>query len=113
MPGGDVCSKTHTERAGQRLVYEPNTQGVDIFAGRTEWGAYESPSDGTVLGIIAAYKWDEILYVDTLSEKAQIFGVRERRALKRDESTSITSYLAITKDVDTVALLKDLPEVLE
>ena len=113
MPGGDVCSKTHTERAGQRLVYEPNTQGVDIFAGRTEWGAYESPSDGTVLGIIATYKWDEILYVDTLSEKAQIFGVRERRALKRDESTSITSYLAITKDVDTVALLKDLPEVLE
>lgn len=113
MPGGDVCSKVHTEKEGQRVVYEPHTHGVDIFAGRSNWGAYESPSDGTVLGIIAAYKWDEQMYVDTLSEKAQIFGVRERRALKRDESTNITSYLVITKDVGTVELLKDLPEVIE
>ena len=113
MPGGDLCSKVYTEKEGQRVAYEPHTQGADIFAGRSNWGVYESPSDGTVLGIIAAYKWDDILYVETLSEKAQIFGVRERRALRRDESTSITSYLVITQDVDTVELLKDLPEVIE
>ena len=113
MPGGDLCSKVYTEKEGQRVAYEPHAQGADIFTGRSNWGAYESPSDGTVLGIIAAYKWDDILYVETLSEKAQIFGVRERRALRRDESTSITSYLVITQDVDTVELLKDLPEVIE
>ncbi|MGY5864232.1 MAG: GNAT family N-acetyltransferase [Candidatus Thorarchaeota archaeon] len=111
MPGGNVCSKVHTVKEQQRLVYEPHTTGHDIFAGRSSWGAYESPSDGTVLGIISAYKWDEILYVDTLSEKAQIFGVRERRALKAGESTSLTGYLVISDNVDTVELLSDLPEV--
>ena len=113
MPGGDVCSIVHTEKERQRVIYEPHTKGVDMISGRSGWGAYESPTDGTVLGIISAYKWDDQMYVDTLSEKAQIFGVRERRALKRDESSSITGYLVITKDVDTVELLKDLPEVIE
>jgi hypothetical protein len=111
MPGGDACSTVHTEKEGKRVIYEPHTSGVDIYAGRSSWGAYESPSDGTVLGLISAYKWDEIIYVDTLSEKAQIFGSRERRVLKPKESTSLTSYLVITKDVDTVELLKDLPEI--
>jgi GNAT superfamily N-acetyltransferase len=113
IPGGDGLSKVHTEKDGQRLVYEPHTEGVDLLAGRSSWGAYESPSDGTILGIISAYKWDNMVYVDTLSEKAQIFGVRERRALKPYERTGITSYLVITDDVDTVELLKDLPEVIE
>ena len=113
MPGGDACSKVHTEKDGHRIVYEPHTEGVDVYAGRSSWGAYESPTDGTVLGIISAYKWDEMVYVDTLSEKAQIFGIRERRALKSDESTCLTSYLVITDNVDTVELLKDLPEVIE
>jgi GNAT superfamily N-acetyltransferase len=112
-PGGSALNKVHTTRDGKRMVYEPNIQGVDIYAGREGWGAYESPSDGTVLGIISAYKWDEIVYTDTLGEKAQLFGVRERRALKPDETTSIMSYLVIADDVDTVDLLKDLPEVLE
>jgi GNAT superfamily N-acetyltransferase len=112
-PGGDVLNKVHTTRDNKRIVYEPNTQGVDLFAGREGWGAYESPSNGTVLGIISAYKWDEILFTDTLGEKAQIFGLRERRALKPGETTSMTSYIVITQDVDTVELLKNLPEVIE
>jgi GNAT superfamily N-acetyltransferase len=113
MPGGDLCSKVHTVKEQQRLVYEPTTIGVDIFAGRSGWGAYESPSDGTVLGIISAYKWDETVYVDTLSEKAQIFGLRERRALKAGESTSLEGYLVISDSVDTIEKLSDLPERIE
>jgi len=112
-PGGTAVNRVHTERGGRRLVYEPTAQSVDIYAGRDAWGAYESPADGTVLGIISAYKWDELVYVDTLGEKAQFFGVRERRALNAGESTSLNSYLVITDDVDTVEALKDLPEVVE
>lgn len=112
-PGGTALNRVHTIKDNRRLIYEPNTQGVDLWTGRDSWGAYESPSDGTVLGIISAYKWDQLVYVDTLGEKAQNFGVRERRALKSGESTSMNSYLVITDDVDTVEALKDLPEVLE
>ncbi|MFW9789497.1 MAG: hypothetical protein ACFFE1_17660, partial [Candidatus Thorarchaeota archaeon] len=113
MPGGDGCSFVYTEKEGHRLIYEPHTSGVDMFVGRSGWGALKSPSDGTVLGIISAYKSDEMMYIDTLSEKAQIFGVRERRALKPGESTDIVSYLVISKDVDTVEMLKALPERIE
>ncbi|MFW9808367.1 MAG: GNAT family N-acetyltransferase [Candidatus Thorarchaeota archaeon] len=113
MPGGNPCSRVHTVKERKRLVYEPTTIGVDLFAGRSSWGAYESPNDSTVLGIISAYKWDETVYIDTLSEKAQIFGLRERRALKVDESTSLAGYLVISDSVDTVEILSDLPEVIE
>ena len=112
-PGGTALNKVHTTRENQRIVYEPTFQGVDLYAGRECWGAYESPSDGTVLGIISGYKWDGLLYCDTLGEKAQMFGVHERRALKAGESTSINSYLVISEDVDTIELLKDMPEVIE
>lgn len=112
-PGGNALNIVHTTRDNRRIVYEPHANQAEVFAGREGWGAYENPSDGTVLGIISAYKWDEILYTDTLGEKAQIFGVRERRALKAGEKTSINSYLVITEDVDTVEQLKDLPEVIE
>jgi hypothetical protein len=113
MLGGDICSRVHTVKENQRIVYEPTTIGVDIFAGRSSWGAYESPTKGTILGIISAYKWDETVYVDTLSEKAQIFGIRERRALKAGESTSLSGYLVISDNVDAVEMLSDLPEVIE
>ncbi|MFW9768242.1 MAG: hypothetical protein ACFFEM_05425, partial [Candidatus Thorarchaeota archaeon] len=112
-PGGDMCSRVHTVKERQRLIYEPTTIGVDLFAGRSSWGAYESPSDGTVLGILSAYKWDEVVYVDTLSEKAQTFGLRERRALKPGETTRLEGYLVITDNVETVKMLSDLPEVFE
>jgi hypothetical protein len=113
MPGGDLCSKVHTEKEHVRLTYEPTTTGVDIYTGRSGWGAYESPSDGTVLGIISAYKWDELVYVDTLSEKAQCFGLRERRELKPGETTNLDGYLVITDNVETVVRLSDLPESIE
>jgi hypothetical protein len=113
MPGGTPCSIVHTVKERQRLVYEPTTIGVDIFTGRSGWGAYQSPSDGSVLGIISAYKWDETAYVDTLSEKAQVFGLRERRALKAGETTSLEGYLVISDNVETVELLSDLPEAIE
>lgn len=113
MPGGDSCSRVHTVKERQSVVYEPHTSDATIFAGRSSWGAFESPTDGTVLGIISAYKWDEMVYVNTLSETAQIFGVNERRALKSGESTSLTGYLVISDEVETVELLSNLPDVIE
>lgn len=112
-PGGGVLNTIHTTRDNKRIVHEPTSQESELFAGREGWGAYENATDGTVLGIISAYKWDNLLYLDTLGEKAQHFGLRERRALKPGESTSMTSYIMITHDVDTVEQLKDLPEVIE
>jgi ribosomal protein S18 acetylase RimI-like enzyme len=112
-PGGEGLNTIHTTRDSKRIVHEPTLQESELFAGIEGWGAYESTSNGTVLGIITAYKWDNLLYLDTLGEKAQNFGIRERRALKPGESTSMNSYIVIAQNVDTVELLKDLPEVIE
>jgi GNAT superfamily N-acetyltransferase len=109
----EVQNRIHTIRDRSPLIYETHSNSVDIWAGREGWGAFENPKTGDILGVISSFKWDEVLYLDSMGDKGQMFGIRDRRPVKPGDHTKIGGFILLTDNIDSVGKLQDLPDVEE
>ncbi len=76
------------------------------------WAAIQN-ADAPILGIVTTCKSRRTLEILNTNGKTQTFSIADRRVLSPDERTSLSCYLVMVSNVESVEVLKSLPSSIE
>ncbi|MBD3404711.1 MAG: GNAT family N-acetyltransferase [Candidatus Lokiarchaeota archaeon] len=105
-------SNIHTILLGTHLTHEPVSMRTSFKSDAEEsWAAFENSITGQVLGVISTEKQRSNLFVETISDEAQLFRFLDLKKVRPGEEKTFICYLLITDSVEKVQLLKNLPDI--
>jgi len=97
----------------RRVAYEPSMYRTDVIPAPEEgWAVFKEPETGSVLGVVADCKTDEVLSLENVNENAQWVRLMALRELGPGDNASIGCYFITAKNVDDVVMMKNLASIM-